>query len=266
MSRRTLLGSDRAAELPFRPPIAFPGVERTQRHGPQSALSNVLNLIFGELRPGVGTKINVLALLGTLQREGDDRELTLRVLWSWTMPGFFKAAAIVMSGGAIVGTGVLATLPNELQSPPLTVAGQIADLPTLPCEQQLWLNADRTCQSWTVPHRDVKRILSPESTPDEPAPEPVAAPATSTRLTADESAAKARARASRTAEVRAGAARIARGENVSRRMRVASRAANGTQSGFFFWPTSQQDANHQRSPRRSADMTRMFAFFGSPTR
>lgn len=178
------------------------------------------------------------------------------------MPGFFKAAAIVMSGGAIVGTGVLATLPNELQSPPLSAAGQIADLPPVPCDQQLWLNADRGCQTWTVPHRDVERVLSPETTPAESAPEPMAAPSTSTRLTADESAAKARARTSRTT----GAARIARGENVSRRMRVASRAANGIQPGFFFWPTSQQDTVRQRSPRRSANTTPMFAFFGPPTR
>jgi hypothetical protein len=182
------------------------------------------------------------------------------------MPGFFKAAAIVMSGGAIVGTGVLVTLPGELQPPPSSAAGQIADLASVPCEQQLWLNADRACQSWTVPHREVKRVLSPESTSEEPAPEPPAAPAISTRLTADESAAKARARTSRTAEVRAGVVRIARGEVVSRRMRVASRAANGSQPGFFFWPTSQQDTYRQRSPRRSADMTGMFAFFGSSTR
>jgi hypothetical protein len=182
------------------------------------------------------------------------------------MPGFFKAAAIVMSGGAIVGTGVLATIPGELQSPRLSAAGQIAVLPPVPCDQQLWLNADRGCQTWTVPHRDVERVLSPETTPAEPAPEPLAAPSTTTRLTGDESAAKARARTSRTAEVRAGAARIARGENMSRKTRVASRAANGTQPGFFFWPTSQQETLRQKSPRRSADTRPMFAFFGSPTR
>lgn len=224
-------------------------------------VSNVLNLIFGELQPGVGTKINGLQLLENCSGKVVTGNWPFASLRSWTMPGFFKAAAIVMSGGAIVGTGVLATLPGGLPSRPLSAAGQIADLAPVPCEQQLWLNADRTCQTWTAPHRDVQRVLLPGTTA-EPAPDPLAAPATSTRLTADDSAAKPRVRASRTAE----AARIARGENVSRRMRVASRAANSTQPGFFFWPTSQQDTYRQRSARRSGDMTRMFAFFGSPTR
>jgi hypothetical protein len=66
------------------------------------------------------------------------------------MPGFFKAAAIVMSGGATIGTGVLMVLPED---------SRVADLPALSCQQQFWLNADRTCQTWTVPHRDVERLL-----------------------------------------------------------------------------------------------------------
>jgi hypothetical protein len=66
------------------------------------------------------------------------------------MPGFFKAAAIIMSGGATIGTGVLMVLPED---------SRVADLPALSCQQQFWLNADRTCQTWTVPHRDVERLL-----------------------------------------------------------------------------------------------------------
>jgi hypothetical protein len=66
------------------------------------------------------------------------------------MPGFFKAAAIIMSGGATIGTGVLMVLPED---------SRVADLPVLSCQQQFWLNADRTCQTWTVPHRDVERLL-----------------------------------------------------------------------------------------------------------
>lgn len=66
------------------------------------------------------------------------------------MPGFFKAAAIIMSGGATIGTGVLMVLPED---------SRVAELPALSCQQQFWLNADRTCQTWTVPHRDVERLL-----------------------------------------------------------------------------------------------------------
>jgi hypothetical protein len=66
------------------------------------------------------------------------------------MPGFFKAAAIVMSGGATIGTGVLMVLPED---------SRVAELPVMSCQQQFWLNADRTCQTWTVPHRDVERLL-----------------------------------------------------------------------------------------------------------
>jgi hypothetical protein len=66
------------------------------------------------------------------------------------MPGFFKAAAIVMSSGATIGTGVLMVLPED---------SRVAELPALSCQQQFWLNADRTCQTWTVPHRDVERLL-----------------------------------------------------------------------------------------------------------
>jgi hypothetical protein len=66
------------------------------------------------------------------------------------MPGFFKAAAMVMSGGAIIGTGVLAVLPED---------SEVAELPVLSCQQQFWLNADRACQTWTVAHREVERTL-----------------------------------------------------------------------------------------------------------
>jgi hypothetical protein len=184
------------------------------------------------------------------------------------MPGFLKAAAIVMSGGVIVGVGALATLPGNLrESPPLLATGQIGALPSVPCDQQLWLNADRMCQTWTRPHRDVQHLLSPEPAPAEPSHEPSpAAPTASTRLTSDEAATKARPRASRAAEIRA--ARIARGEFVSRRIRMASRPVNNTQSGFMFWPTPQQNnySYRPRSSRRSTDMTRMFALFGAPAR
>jgi hypothetical protein len=180
------------------------------------------------------------------------------------MPGFLKAAAIVVSGGVIVGAGVLATLSgNSRQSAPLLATGEIGDLPSVPCEQQLWLNADRACQTWTMPHADVQRVLSPETVPVEPSrTSPPAAPVT-TRLTSDESSTKARPRTWHAAENRA--ARIARGGFVSRRTRVASRPVNATQPGFMFWPTSQQNTYRYRSRsyERPADTTRTFAFFGT---
>jgi hypothetical protein len=49
---------------------APPGAEqRTQARGPQSARINVLNLIFRELQPRAGIKINGLALQQTWRRE-----------------------------------------------------------------------------------------------------------------------------------------------------------------------------------------------------
>ena len=176
------------------------------------------------------------------------------------MPGFLKAAAIVVSGGVIVGAGVLATLPGKSQSSASLATGQ-TELRSIPCDQQLWLNADRVCQTWTRPHRDVQRVLSPELPPVEPSRE--RPPEVATRLTSDESATKARPRTWRAAENRA--ARIARGEFVSRRIRLASRPVNTTQPGFMFWSTPHQNtySYRPRSSGRYTDMTRMFAFFGS---
>jgi hypothetical protein len=82
------------------------------------------------------------------------------------MPGYFRAAAIVMTAGAIAGAGVLAMLPSapidprDDARPPLFAILEGADRPQVPCKQQLWVNSDRGCQTWTVPHRDVERALS----------------------------------------------------------------------------------------------------------
>jgi hypothetical protein len=67
------------------------------------------------------------------------------------MPGFLKAAAIVMSGSTMMGTGVLMVLPED---------SHIPDLPVMSCQQQFWLNADRTCQTWTAPRREVTQFLA----------------------------------------------------------------------------------------------------------
>jgi hypothetical protein len=181
------------------------------------------------------------------------------------MPGFLKAAAIVVSGGVIIGAGMLTTLPVKRQSSASLATGQI-ELRSVPCDQQLWLNADRVCQTWTRPHRDVQRVLSPELPPVEPSRERPPEVAPTTRLTSDESGTKARSRTSRAAEIRA--ARIARGEFASRRIRLASRPVNTTQPGYMFWSTPRQNiySYRPRSSGRYTDMTRMFAFFGSSSR
>lgn len=179
------------------------------------------------------------------------------------MPGFPKAAAIVVSGGVIVGAGVLATLPGNLRQSSASLAAGQVDQRSVPCDQQLWLNADRVCQTWTRPHRNVQRVLSPELPPVEPSRERPPEVAPTTRLTSDESATNARPRTSHAAEIRA--ARIARGEFGSRRIRLATRTANANQSGFMFWSTPQQNTYNYR-PRSSRYNTRMFAFFGAPSR
>jgi hypothetical protein len=77
------------------------------------------------------------------------------------MPGFLKAAAIVMSSGTMMGTGVLMVLPED---------SHIPDLPVLSCQQQFWLNADRTCQTWTAPRREVSQYLAANAVSVENAP------------------------------------------------------------------------------------------------
>jgi hypothetical protein len=86
------------------------------------------------------------------------------------MPGFLKAVALVISGGAIVGTGAFEALPGHALAPLLAIA-PVPDFARVPCNQQLWLNADRACQTWTVPHREVRRVLFAEPPEAEPAPE-----------------------------------------------------------------------------------------------
>jgi hypothetical protein len=82
------------------------------------------------------------------------------------MPGFVRATAIVMTSGALVGAGILAMLPpapNDWPNdslPSLFATLQVSDPPAAPCRQQFWPNSDRACQTWTVPHSEVERILS----------------------------------------------------------------------------------------------------------
>jgi hypothetical protein len=82
------------------------------------------------------------------------------------MPGFLRATVIVMTGGAIVGAGIVAMLPPAPKDwssdsfPSLFARLQVSDPPVAPCRQQFWPNSDRACQTWTVAHREVERILS----------------------------------------------------------------------------------------------------------
>jgi hypothetical protein len=81
------------------------------------------------------------------------------------MPGYFRATAIVMTAGAIAGVAVLAMLPSapidprDDSRPPLFTILEGSDRPQVSCKQQLWVNSDRGCQTWTVPHPNVERIL-----------------------------------------------------------------------------------------------------------
>jgi hypothetical protein len=163
------------------------------------------------------------------------------------MPGFFKAAMIVMSTGAIASAGVLSTVPEEARAP-LFAAAPIPDPPPAPCYQQFWPNTDRACQRWTVAHRDVARLLAPESALVEEPPEP--APATGARLAAKES--NLHARKPRAAHVQ----RVAREDNASRFFHATA------QRGIVMWPTSREDSFRSRATEWRNDRTRV-AFFGA---
>jgi hypothetical protein len=81
------------------------------------------------------------------------------------MPGYFRATAIVMTAGAIAGSVVLAILPpapidpRDDSRPPLFTILEGTGRPQVPCRQQLWVNSDRDCQTWTIPHPNVKGML-----------------------------------------------------------------------------------------------------------
>jgi hypothetical protein len=154
-----------------------------------------------------------------------------------TMPGFFKAAAIVMSSGAFAGFGVLMMLPPPPEdthpSSPLFAAAQIANLFPQPCKQQLWLNTlntDRVCQTWNLSDRDAERILSvPE--PAAKAPRQPSRPAADSHVAKGETVVKARARVSHTADTTVKHAR----ETGPRRMSTpaASPTAESTRRAGF---------------------------------
>jgi len=80
------------------------------------------------------------------------------------MPGFLRAATIVLGSSAVLGASVLAALPSAPEGGLFARWGAIgvpvADLPRASCKQQLWPNTDRICQSWTIAQPDTARYLS----------------------------------------------------------------------------------------------------------
>ena len=170
------------------------------------------------------------------------------------MPGFLKGAAIVMSGGTIVGVAVLAILPEDesLPSSPAPATLQIPGTLRAQCARPLWPSTDRTCLTWPVPQPDMETALS---TPP--------ALARDTRVAADRPMAKARTHPSRAASAKAKVG-TARRENIS--PPVAYRWAEGSQRGFMTWQTPRQDAFQWGNPERRGGRSPTFAWFGTPAR
>jgi hypothetical protein len=122
------------------------------------------------------------------------------------MPGFYKAAAILMSGGAFVGFGALLMLPpppaNTHRASTLVGAAQIANFFPQHCKQQLWLNTlntDGVCQTWNLSDRDAERLLAAPEPPVKILQQP-SKPPTDSHVAKSEMVVKARARVSHTAD------------------------------------------------------------------
>jgi hypothetical protein len=168
------------------------------------------------------------------------------------MSGFVKAAAIVMFGGAIVGAGILAMLPEENSTPLSATVPTKVEFPTIspaPCRRSLWPNTEGACQAWVLPHRELEGLLASEPTRAGAAHDSTLASGT------------VRGRTARTENNKG---RRVQANNASRRIPVAPRMASVTQRGTTFAPTWRQDAFHPGFPERRND--RMFAFFGAPAR
>jgi len=178
--------------------------------------------------------------------------------------GFLKAAAIVMSGGAIVGAGVLAMLPEE----PAAILSEPARLPKLspaPCNRPLWPHTEGACETWPLPHRDVEGLLTSE-------PERAAASHGSTPESGT-----ARRHAARADKADNTKSRRAREDNATRRVPAAPRTV--TQGWGMNWPTWHQDTwptwhqdtfhpayAERQNRKQNRNMTGSFAFFGGPAR
>jgi hypothetical protein len=170
------------------------------------------------------------------------------------MSGFLKAATIVMSGGAIVGVGVLAMLPEE-PSPPLsaTEAATVAlpGVSSAPCKRSLWPNTEGACQTWTLPSRGVEEL---------PASEPVQADKSRDSRSVH---GNVRDRTARAENIKSKNARV---DSARRKISGAPRRTAVPQPGMMLWVTPHRDAFHPAYPNGRNEMTRTFGFFGSPAR
>jgi len=166
------------------------------------------------------------------------------------VPGFLKAAAMVMSGGTLVGVGVLAMLPDEPSIPSSAAESapvHLAIEPPAPCNRPLWPNT--ACQTWTLPHRDVEEL---------PASEPTQAPRGATS--------ESRHVRDRTTGADNHKKRAARADKASRRTQAANRMPAVAERGFMNWPTWRPDAFHSAFSERRNYTMRTFGFFGAPAR
>jgi hypothetical protein len=162
------------------------------------------------------------------------------------MPGFFKAAMLVVSSGTIAGTGALWTLPENVQEA-LFAAAPIPDPAPAPCQYQRWPNTDRACQPWTVAHREVARLLSREPTLAETSREPPAA-----RVATE--APDLQARRPRATYPQ----RIVREDGTARGLAFRPSQRN------VIWPTSREDAFQSAPAQRHNSEPRIFAYYGAP--
>jgi pyruvate/2-oxoglutarate dehydrogenase complex dihydrolipoamide acyltransferase (E2) component len=175
------------------------------------------------------------------------------------MPGFLRAATIVLGSSAVLGASALAARPSAPEGAVfarLRMAGvAVADLPRVGCKQQLWPNTDRICQSWTIAQPDVARYLSTKLAPAPSAlaaAESGAAPSQPQRLALEHEASAAVQKVDGARETahsrvlqpapeekpRAPAVRSRVGQNG---IAVAARAGDGSTRMIIIRPTSRQD-------------------------
>lgn len=194
------------------------------------------------------------------------------------MPGFLRAATIVLTSSAVVAGAVLATLPSlpdgVLSTQAATAGIRVAELPRVSCKEQLWPNTDRVCQSWTVAKPEVASALAAtaeaiaavpapgqiELQQDEPADqEPVGASApVDARIVAGETLEAVQARSRQSAQKqKVKSMPVANNQDQQNAIAVTARAANGAQRVIMIRPTSQQDHYYYSAHRDLAAATRL---------
>jgi hypothetical protein len=198
------------------------------------------------------------------------------------MPGFLRAATIVLTGSAVLYAGVLAFLPSTtegLGSGRASASGvPIAELPRASCKQQLWPNTDRICQSWTIANKEVSDVLSAPASPrmefavlpqiaalsKEPATEAGVDPLQPNAndalgpVEAKSEISNAPTAAPATHEEKS-AAPIAHTRDTQREIAVTAQSGDGTRRIIKIRPTSRQD-NYYYAAHRDLAATALSAF------